>query len=98
MEVKLVSAGHPLPLRLRDGTVEEVGRPGPLLGAFEASSWEVSATEISEGDQLVVFTDGVIEAGGSAERFGEERLRAELRGADRPVAAIASVTAPWRRS
>jgi serine phosphatase RsbU (regulator of sigma subunit)/PAS domain-containing protein len=92
VEVKLVSAGHPLPLRLRDGTVEEVGRPGPLLGAFEESSWELSATEIREGDQLVVFTDGVIEAGASTERFGEERLHAELRGADRPVTAIARIT------
>ena len=93
VEVRLVSAGHPLPLRLRGGDIEEVGRPGPLLGAFEASSWELTPIEIREGDQLVVFTDGVIEAGGRAERFGEERLRGELRGVERPVAAISRVTA-----
>ena len=93
VDVRLVSAGHPLPLRLRGGQIEEVGRPGPLLGAFEGSSWELTTTRIKEDDQLVVFTDGVIEAGSKAERFGEERLHAELRGAERPVAAIGRVTA-----
>ena len=64
--------------------------PGPLLGAFATSSWEPVSHEIAAGDQLVVFTDGVIEAQGAADRFGEDRLRKppgrrrEPAGRDRP--------------
>lgn len=92
-EVSFVSAGHPLPLRLRDGEVEEVGRPGPLLGAFPGSEWKPQALELRAGDQLVIYTDGVIEARGADDRFGEERLRSHLAGADRPLTAIGRVTA-----
>ena len=95
--VQMVSAGHPLPLLLRDGEVHEVGRPGPLLGAFESSTWELVACELSADDQLVLFTDGVIEARGPSERFGEKRLRAELAGADRPLSAIGRVTGALER-
>jgi serine phosphatase RsbU (regulator of sigma subunit) len=40
----------------------------------------------------VVFTDGVIEAEGVADRFGEDRLRRHLAGAESPLAAIGRVT------
>ena len=91
-QVSFVSAGHPLPLLLRDGGVEEVGEPGPLLGAFEGSSWKPQPLELRTGDQLIVYTDGVIEARGPNDRFGEERLREQLAGADRPLAAIGRIT------
>jgi serine phosphatase RsbU (regulator of sigma subunit) len=37
-------------------------------------------TELTAGDQLVLYTDGVIDAVGEEERFGEDRLAATLRG------------------
>jgi len=89
--VTLVAGGHPLPLLLRDGEVAEVGRPGPLLGAFKDSAWERQALELRSGDGLVLYTDGVIEARGASERFGDTRLRAELAGATSPLAAIGRV-------
>ncbi len=92
-EISFVSAGHPLPLRIRDGEVEDVGTPGPLLGAFESSRWTPERIELLPGDQLVLYTDGVIEARGKADRFGEARLRAQLVGADRPLTAVGKVTA-----
>ncbi len=92
-EISFVSAGHPLPLRIRDGEVEDVGNPGPLLGAFEGSSWTPERIELLPGDQLVLYTDGVIEARGKADRFGEARLRAQLVGADRPLTTVGKVTA-----
>jgi serine phosphatase RsbU (regulator of sigma subunit)/PAS domain-containing protein len=91
-KVTFVSGGHPLPLRLRDGAVEEVGTPGPLLGAFEGASWQPEQLALAAGDQLILFTDGVIEARGREDRFGEERLHAELAGADGPLVAIRRIT------
>lgn len=91
-DVTFVSAGHPLPLLLRDGAVEEVGAPGPLLGAFEGATWKPQTLRLGAGDQLVLFTDGVIEARGREDRFGDGRLRQELAGAEGPLAAIRRVT------
>lgn len=92
-EVSVACAGHPLPLLMRGDTVMEVGAPGPLLGAFEISEWNVEKLTLAPGDQLAVYTDGVIEARGDEDRFGEERLRSELVGANRPVRAIARIEA-----
>ena len=36
---RLLLAGHPPPLLVRDGRVRAVGRSGPLLGAVEAADW-----------------------------------------------------------
>jgi PAS domain S-box-containing protein len=91
--IEIVAAGHPLPLLVRGGEIAEAGRPGPLLGAFAASDWEPASVKLRAGDQLILYTDGVIEARGESDRFGEERLRAELAAADRPLAAIGRVTA-----
>ncbi len=68
------SAGHPLPLRVRGGTVEEVGRTEPVLGAVADRPWTLTSVDIEEGDGLLLFTDGVIDTVGQASRFGETRL------------------------
>ena len=93
VEVSVVSAGHPLPLLLSGGDVTEAGRPGPLLGAFEASSWTPQVVTLDVGDQIVLFTDGVIEAEGEVDRFGEHRLHSVLARAERPLQAVGAVTA-----
>ena len=50
--------------------------PGPLLGVVDNPTWVPTAVTIGPGDQLVLYTDGVIEARGDGrERFGSERLR-----------------------
>jgi serine phosphatase RsbU (regulator of sigma subunit) len=97
VDARVVCAGHPLPLLLRDGEVSDVGRPGPLLGAFEDPSWEVETVAIAAGEELVLYTDGVIEARGGAERFGDVRLRAAVSGATRPVQVVAGVEAALTR-
>jgi serine phosphatase RsbU (regulator of sigma subunit) len=78
----LAVAGHPLPLRVRDGSVEEVGRHGTLLGAPTSKSWAESEIAIEPGETLVAFTDGVTDAVGiDGERWGTERLSQALAGA-----------------
>ncbi|MEA2348774.1 MAG: hypothetical protein QOG62_2561 [Thermoleophilaceae bacterium] len=74
-------AGNPPPLLLRGGEADPVGRLGPFLGAFDDGEWQTEQIEIQRGDQLVLHTDGVLDAVGAAGRFGEQRLRTTLKGA-----------------
>jgi sigma-B regulation protein RsbU (phosphoserine phosphatase) len=62
-----------------------------LLGAPDTPDWAVDTVELAEGDQLVLYTDGVTEARGQKERFGEGRLRTSLASAADAAAAVASV-------
>jgi PAS domain-containing protein len=77
-QAALVCAGHPLPYLIRNGQAQQVGRTGPLLGAFDHGHWLAASLELQPGDVLVLYTDGVLDARGAADRFGEERLQATL--------------------
>ena len=79
-EASLVSAGHPLPYLVREGRVEEVGRTGPLLGAFDNGHWLPATVRVEPGDLLILYTDGVVDARGRDDRFGETRLQEALAG------------------
>ncbi len=49
---------------------------GPVLGIFPDSHYLPGEIELSSGDSLVFFTDGVTEArDASGDEFGEERLQ-----------------------
>jgi serine phosphatase RsbU (regulator of sigma subunit) len=79
--------------------VEAVGAWGPLLGAFSDERWRTVRVPVSPGDVLVLYTDGVLDAKGPADRFGEDRLRDALTGsatADDAVAAVDRALAAWR--
>lgn len=83
--VRLAVAGHPPPLLVDGDTVAEACEPAPVLGAFSDEAWKIEVTTVSPEQQLVVVTDGVTDALGSAGRFGEERLRAEVAGVTSPA-------------
>ncbi len=71
----LVCGGHPLPILLHsDGTAETVGRPGSLLGIYSDIELHEEMIEISAGDALIFYTDGVTEARLGPDIYGEERL------------------------
>ncbi len=89
--VRLAVAGHPLPLLIDGERVAEVCGADPVLGAFADARWSVAHCSLEPGQQLVVVTDGVIEAQGPSERFGEDRLRSELRGAGDPSQVLQRV-------
>jgi PAS domain S-box-containing protein len=90
-EVDVVCAGHPRPLLVRDGRVEPLGRWGALLGAFEGDRWVVETEPIGPGDVVVLYTDGVLDAEGPDERFGEERLEQALAGCRSAEGAVSAI-------
>jgi serine phosphatase RsbU (regulator of sigma subunit) len=76
----LCCAGHPLPILLRaDGTVDEAGTPGTLLGIFAQPELSDRVVDLGRGDALVLYTDGVIEERAPGAVFGKERLEAVIR-------------------
>jgi serine phosphatase RsbU (regulator of sigma subunit) len=90
-EATVVSAGHPLPLLVSEGSVREVGLPGSLLGALEDPQWSPVRFQVSGGDELALYTDGVVEARSNGERFGRPRLASLLRGAGEPGETVQRV-------
>jgi hypothetical protein len=59
---KIVNAGHPLPLRLRDGRVEEIElRVDPPFGVVPGRSFDVQPFPLRPGDRIVLLTDGMQE-------------------------------------
>ncbi len=70
-------AGHPPPLLVhRDGTVEEVGCSGRVLGVFPDAELGDTSLRLMPGEALVLYTDGVTEARSpDGKFFGEGRLR-----------------------
>ncbi|MBB5129269.1 PP2C family protein-serine/threonine phosphatase [Streptomyces griseoloalbus] len=64
---ELVNAGHPWPLRLRDGTVEEVRLAVNLpFGVASPTSYRLQELQLLPGDRLILLTDGMQERGASA--------------------------------
>src|SRR5208282_498754 len=68
------NAGHNAPiLARRDGSWLRLGEGGPPLGLFLDWSYGRGEVQFAAGDRLVLFTDGVTEAGSpDGEEFGEE--------------------------
>ncbi len=74
-ELKVVCAGHPLPLRLRqDGTVETAAEPQPLLGVLEDLDLYEQTVTLDPGDVLLCVTDGVTERREGSRMLGDDGL------------------------
>ncbi|MFE0510003.1 SpoIIE family protein phosphatase [Streptomyces sp. NPDC058964] len=74
-ELKVVCAGHPLPLRLRqDGTVEAAAEPQPLLGVIEDLELYEQTVTLDPGDVLLCVTDGVTERREGTRMLGDDGL------------------------
>jgi PAS domain S-box-containing protein len=81
INVRLSLAGHPAPAILRrGGSVEMAGRYGTMAGLhLDPKLYDVDL-QLHGGDVLVLYTDGVIEAGPRQAPFGEDGLAEVLKG------------------
>ncbi|MFJ9148437.1 PP2C family protein-serine/threonine phosphatase, partial [Streptomyces sp. NPDC102270] len=65
---QLVNAGHPWPLRLREGVGEtitcEVDRPFGLSALTTSHPYRVQEIDLRPGDRLLMLTDGMLERHG----------------------------------
>ena len=62
--LRFSTGGHPLPLILRaGGETGEVGTPGTLLGIVADPDLTDAETKLEPGDVVVLYTDGVTDAG-----------------------------------
>jgi sigma-B regulation protein RsbU (phosphoserine phosphatase) len=72
------NAGHNPPLIIPATTGAAVRRlevGGPIVGLFEAATFQEETVTLSPGDLLLVFSDGVSEAlSADGEEYGEERI------------------------
>ena len=73
--LKVVCAGHPLPLRLRqDGSVEPAAEPQPLLGVLDDLELVEQTITLDPGDVLLCVTDGVTERRDGPRMLGDDGL------------------------
>lgn len=81
--LEYINAGHLQPIVLRGGTLAHLGQvDGPALGS-EGGSFKKNVQELGKDIQLLVFTDGIINARSpSGEAFGMKQLEKLLKGAD----------------
>ena len=81
LDVRLALAGHPAPAVLRrDGSVEMAGRFGTMAGIRADIDVDDIDVRLEAGDLLLLYTDGVTEAGPRRAPFGEDGLVAVLKG------------------
>jgi phosphoserine phosphatase RsbU/P len=72
------NAGHNPPLIISPGNSTQVRRlecGGPIVGLFDAATFEEETVTLQAGDWLIVFSDGVSEAmSASGDEYGENRI------------------------
>ena len=77
-----VSAGHPPLLLNRGGVVQDFRATGRPVGMLSDQSYRSETAPLTEGDTVLMYSDGLLEAGGinGSDEFGLDRIRACLVG------------------
>jgi sigma-B regulation protein RsbU (phosphoserine phosphatase) len=74
-EMEIVNAGHCPPLWIRGGDVTPLEATGLPLGMFCSGDYPVQTIRLTQGDTLLLYTDGLSEAANASdEEYGAERL------------------------
>jgi sigma-B regulation protein RsbU (phosphoserine phosphatase) len=73
-DVRYINAGHNPPLLVRsDGSHEYLEPCGVMIGAFDFPGWEEKSVNLSEGELIFIFSDGVTEADAGHGQYGDKR-------------------------
>jgi sigma-B regulation protein RsbU (phosphoserine phosphatase) len=73
--VEVCNAGHLPPLLIQDGRVTSIAATGLPVGVFCSETFSVNRTQMSKGDTLFLYTDGLSESlDGAGNEYGAERL------------------------
>ncbi len=59
--VTLASAGHPSPWRIADAGIERLELDGPLPGLADEAGYPERHIELTPGERLLLYTDGLVE-------------------------------------
>jgi serine phosphatase RsbU (regulator of sigma subunit) len=78
----IANAGHPPPLiARRDGSIEAIDSTGPVAGLLPVSRWSSVQRQLSRGESLFLYSDGLLEARVGNDEFGSDRIAAAFAGA-----------------
>jgi sigma-B regulation protein RsbU (phosphoserine phosphatase) len=74
-ELELCNAGHLPPLLIQEGKVTSIAATGLPVGVFCSESFSVNRVQMSKGDTLFLYTDGLSESlDGAGNEYGADRL------------------------
>lgn len=95
---RYVNCGHPPAVLLRaDGTPEVLKPTSMIVGAFEQCEFAEQSERLEPGDRLVLFSDGVSEAGmDQDEEWVSEAIRIFSRNTSQPLAGSLAAAANAR--
>jgi PAS domain S-box-containing protein len=89
-QLTVALAGHPPPRVIGSaGERRQVGQPGTVLGVLDPIRIHEAPAELHRGETLLLFTDGLLEAGAPGEALGEQALfEASLSGPEQSLADL----------
>jgi PAS domain S-box-containing protein len=89
-QLTIALAGHPPPRVIGSaGERRQVGQPGTVLGVLDPIHINEARAELHRGETLLLFTDGLLEAGAPGQQLGEQALfETSLRGPEQSLADL----------
>ncbi|KNY26801.1 response regulator [Pseudobacteroides cellulosolvens] len=73
-----VSAGHVTQYLFNNEKIEPLNSTGTVLGAFEDATYTCSVHQLSPGDKVVLFSDGILEVSNDDIIFGYKNIEKNL--------------------
>jgi serine phosphatase RsbU (regulator of sigma subunit) len=94
--LQVANAGHNYPLFNGAGDIHEIRAKGMPLGLIPGSSYEGQVSHLSGGDNLLLYSDGLVEAHNQeGEMFGFQRLQQLLEAGDSVMGDSDLPTIQW---
>ena len=87
--ITLATAGHPLPILVKEEVASTVGNPGTLLGMLDALHIKPATETLHDGDIIVFYTDGATDVPNHA--LDETRWRELVQAAARAATTAEEV-------